>query len=164
MPEAQLFFVYGTLRRGDDNDITRLLPAPKFIGHANIAGTMYHLGGYPGVTLGGAGQIVGEVYSVSDELEKKLDAIESEYPAQPDEYFKRQIKVFFEDVITNYTQRVPRFSQRRHSPDFVLFQKSDLFFEFANPVKLIAYMYFCPPKQAAYFTIGFVLFCLISEH
>jgi gamma-glutamylcyclotransferase (GGCT)/AIG2-like uncharacterized protein YtfP len=26
-------------------------------------------------------------------LEKKLDAIESEYPAQPDEYFKRQITV-----------------------------------------------------------------------
>jgi gamma-glutamylcyclotransferase (GGCT)/AIG2-like uncharacterized protein YtfP len=93
MPEAQLFFVYGTLRRGDDNDITRLLPAPKFIGDANISGTMYHLGGYPGVTLGGTGQIVGEVYSVSAELEKKLDAIESEYPAQPDEYAKRRILV-----------------------------------------------------------------------
>jgi gamma-glutamylcyclotransferase (GGCT)/AIG2-like uncharacterized protein YtfP len=89
----QTFFVYGTLRRGDDNDITRLTPAPLLIGHAQIAGTMYHLGGYPGVTLGGTGQIVGEVYSVSAELEKKLDAIESEYPAQPDEYFKRQIRV-----------------------------------------------------------------------
>jgi gamma-glutamylcyclotransferase (GGCT)/AIG2-like uncharacterized protein YtfP len=89
----QTFFVYGTLRRGDDNDITRLTPAPLLIGHTHIAGTMYHLGGYPGVTLGGTGQIVGEVYSVSAELEKKLDAIESEYPAQPDEYFKRQIKV-----------------------------------------------------------------------
>jgi gamma-glutamylcyclotransferase (GGCT)/AIG2-like uncharacterized protein YtfP len=93
MPEAQLFFVYGTLRRGDDNDITRLAPAPVFIGTARIAGTMYHLGAYPGVTLGGSGQIVGEVYSVSAELEKKLDAIESEYPAQPDEYAKRRIKV-----------------------------------------------------------------------
>jgi gamma-glutamylcyclotransferase (GGCT)/AIG2-like uncharacterized protein YtfP len=89
----QTFFVYGTLRRGDDNDITRLTPAPLLIGHAHIAGTMYHLGGYPGVTLGGAGQIVGEVYSVSAELEKKLDAIESEYPAQPDEYFKRRLLV-----------------------------------------------------------------------
>jgi gamma-glutamylcyclotransferase (GGCT)/AIG2-like uncharacterized protein YtfP len=93
MPSDQFFFVYGTLRRGDDNDITRLTPAPQFVGSACIAGTMYHLGGYPGVTLGGAGQIVGEVYSVSAELEKKLDAIESEYPAQPDEYFKRQIRV-----------------------------------------------------------------------
>ena len=93
MPEAQLFFVYGTLRRGDDNDITCLSPAPQFIGNASIAGTMHHLGGYPGVTLGGSGQIVGEVYAVSTELEKTLDAIESEYPAQPDEYAKRAIRV-----------------------------------------------------------------------
>lgn len=93
MPEAQLFFVYGTLRRGDVNDITRLTPQPQFIGAASIAGTMYHLGGYPGVTLGGVNTIVGEVYAVSAALEKKLDAIESEYPAQPDEYAKRAIRV-----------------------------------------------------------------------
>jgi gamma-glutamylcyclotransferase (GGCT)/AIG2-like uncharacterized protein YtfP len=93
MPEAHLFFVYGTLRRGDDNDITRLVPPPQFIGEATIAGKMYHLGGYPGVSLGGSSQIIGEVYAVSAELEKKLDAIESEYPAQPDEYAKRAIRV-----------------------------------------------------------------------
>ncbi len=93
MPEAHLFFVYGTLRRGDDNDITRLMPAPQFIGHASIAGTMYHLGGYPGVTLGSESAIVGEVYAVSAQLEKTLDAIESEYPAQPDEYAKRAVRV-----------------------------------------------------------------------
>ncbi len=93
MPEPQLFFVYGTLRRGDDNDITQLSPAPEFMGSASIFGTMFHLGGYPGVTLGGEGQIVGEVYAVSAELEKTLDAIESEYPAQPDEYAKRPIRV-----------------------------------------------------------------------
>jgi gamma-glutamylcyclotransferase (GGCT)/AIG2-like uncharacterized protein YtfP len=93
MPEERFFFVYGTLRQGDDNDITRLSPAPRFIGNAHIRGTMYHLGGYPGVTLGGEGQIVGEVYAVSPELEAKLDAIESEYPAQSDEYAKREIDV-----------------------------------------------------------------------
>jgi gamma-glutamylcyclotransferase (GGCT)/AIG2-like uncharacterized protein YtfP len=93
MPEAKLFFVYGTLRQGDDNDITRLVPAPEFIGHAQIQGTMFHLGGYPGVTLSGTSQIKGEVYAVSSELEKKLDAIESEYPAQTDEYVKREIEV-----------------------------------------------------------------------
>jgi gamma-glutamylcyclotransferase (GGCT)/AIG2-like uncharacterized protein YtfP len=54
---------------------------------------MYHLGGYPGVILGGASVVLGEVYEVSAELEKKLDAIESEYPAQSDEYIKRQISV-----------------------------------------------------------------------
>jgi gamma-glutamylcyclotransferase (GGCT)/AIG2-like uncharacterized protein YtfP len=93
MPEELLFFVYGTLRQGDDNDITRLSPAPRLIGTAQIRGTMYHLGAYPGMTLSGEGQIVGEVYAVSAELEAKLDAIESEYPAQSDEYAKREIEV-----------------------------------------------------------------------
>ncbi len=97
MPETQLFFVYGTLRRGDDNDITCLSPAPAYLGEATIAGVMHHLGGYPGVTLDetgvGASRVIGEVYAVSAELEKKLDAIESEYPAQPDEYAKRAIRV-----------------------------------------------------------------------
>jgi gamma-glutamylcyclotransferase (GGCT)/AIG2-like uncharacterized protein YtfP len=87
------FFVYGTLRQGDDNDITRLQPAPRFIGPARIKGLMAHLGGYPGVTLGGDKDIIGEVYAVSQQLEQRLDAIESEYPAQPDEYAKRSISV-----------------------------------------------------------------------
>ncbi len=89
----RLFFVYGTLRKGDDNDITRLEPAPQLVGTARIQGVMYHLGAYPGVILGGNSEIVGEVYAVSSALEAKLDAIESEYPAQSDEYFKRAITV-----------------------------------------------------------------------
>lgn len=89
----RLFFVYGTLRRGGDNDITRLQPAPRCVGPARIHGLMHHLGGYPGVTLGGTAEVVGEVYAVGPALEAKLDAIESEYPAQADEYFKREITV-----------------------------------------------------------------------
>jgi gamma-glutamylcyclotransferase (GGCT)/AIG2-like uncharacterized protein YtfP len=92
-PHEKLFFVYGTLRKGDDNDITRLEPAPRLVGHARIKGVMHHLGGYPGVTLGGDTDIVGEVYAVGPVLEAKLDAIESEYPAQADEYAKRDISV-----------------------------------------------------------------------
>ena len=92
-PHEKLFFVYGTLRKGDDNDMTRLEPAPRLVGHARIKGVMHHLGGYPGVTLGGDKDVVGEVYAVSPELEAKLDAIESEYPAQADEYAKRDISV-----------------------------------------------------------------------
>jgi gamma-glutamylcyclotransferase (GGCT)/AIG2-like uncharacterized protein YtfP len=90
----RLFFVYGTLRQTGDNDITRLLPAPRFVGAARIKGVMVHLGGYPGVILGGEADIMGEVYAVSAELEAKLDAIESEYPAQSDEYIKRSITVW----------------------------------------------------------------------
>ncbi len=86
-------FVYGTLRRGEDNDITRLQPAPRFVGRAQIRGTLYHLGRYPGVVLGGEAWVQGEVYAISSELEQKLDEIESLYPEKTDEYFKREITV-----------------------------------------------------------------------
>jgi gamma-glutamylcyclotransferase (GGCT)/AIG2-like uncharacterized protein YtfP len=86
-------FVYGTLRRGDDNDITKLEPAPRFVGVAIIQGTMHHLGAYPGVVLGGGGQVVGEVYAITPALERQLDEIEALYPQQTDEYFKRHIPI-----------------------------------------------------------------------
>lgn len=88
-----LFFVYGTLRQSGANDITRLQPAPHFIGRSHISGTMADLGGYPGVTLSGQGRVVGEVYAVSAVLEAKLDAIEAEYPVSGDVYVKRDITV-----------------------------------------------------------------------
>lgn len=86
-------FVYGTLRRGDDNDINRFQPAPRFVGTGSVAGTMYHLGRYPGVVLGGSGRVLGEVYAIDAELERMLDELEEVYPQQTDEYFKRQIDV-----------------------------------------------------------------------
>jgi gamma-glutamylcyclotransferase (GGCT)/AIG2-like uncharacterized protein YtfP len=98
-PAARHVFVYGTLRRGDDNDITLLLPTPRFVGKAQIAGSMFHLGGYPGVTLGGTGVVQGEVYAISESLERVLDGIESEYPAQADEYYKRDIEVTVDGVL-----------------------------------------------------------------
>ena len=42
-PERHVF-VYGTLRRGQANDINRLLPAPRYVGQGVITGVMYHLG------------------------------------------------------------------------------------------------------------------------
>lgn len=95
-------FVYGTLRRGDDNDITRLSPSPRYIGPGLIHGVMYHLGAYPGVVLAqpsdaGAAQaggiVVGEVYAIEPELERILDEIEELYPQEKDEYAKRLIPV-----------------------------------------------------------------------
>ena len=98
MPEApsttqRHVFVYGTLRRGDDNDITRLKPEPVFVGSAAIAGTLYDLGAYPGIQLGGEGLVHGEVYAIALELEEQLDEIEELYPQQRDEYFKRIVPV-----------------------------------------------------------------------
>jgi len=84
-------FVYGTLRRGDDNDITLRQPVPRFVGEACIAGTLYHLGAYPGAVLGGSGVVLGEVYAISPALERDLDELEAVYPQQTDEYAKREI-------------------------------------------------------------------------
>ena len=86
-------FVYGTLRQGQANDITRLTPAPRLVGTGRVRGTLHHLGAYPGVVLGGEAQVLGEVYAVEPALEAQLDEIEMVYPQQRDEYFKRLITV-----------------------------------------------------------------------
>lgn len=97
-------FVYGTLRKGDDNDINRLSPRPQYVGLARVAGQMYHLGAYPGVILGpphangdGNQVVVGEVYLIEPELERVLDEIEELYPQQTDEYIKREVSVKLPD-------------------------------------------------------------------
>ena len=86
-------FVYGTLRRGQANDIMALQPAPAWVGRASVHGTLYDLGRYPGVVLGGTALVRGEVYEIAPALEEKLDEIEMIYPQQRDEYFKRELSV-----------------------------------------------------------------------
>ena len=90
---SRLVFVYGTLRRGQRNDIHRYQPAPRFVANAEIDGTLYHLGAYPGVVLGTGGSVVGEVYEIKPELERQLDALERITSRADDEYFKREISV-----------------------------------------------------------------------
>ena len=85
-------FVYGTLRRDDVRDITRLRPAPQFVGMASVAGVLYDLGPYPGVVLGGPARVTGEVYAISAELERQLDVIEEVWPQQTGEYRKQVVR------------------------------------------------------------------------
>lgn len=108
-------FVYGTLRQTGSNDITRLQPAPRFIGRAVVAGVLYHLGAYPGLVLargesadacGGSesnrgaevqgellSHVQGEVYAITPALESILDEIEGLGAHPTDEYTKRDIAV-----------------------------------------------------------------------
>jgi len=95
-PSARYVFVYGTLRKGEERDINRLRPAPRWIGRASIAGVMHHLGSYPGLVLGGQGTVHGEVYAVEAELERVLDEIEEVWPQQTGEYAKREVAVRLE--------------------------------------------------------------------
>ncbi|WP_341903145.1 gamma-glutamylcyclotransferase family protein [Polaromonas sp. YR568] len=100
-------FVYGTLRRGEVRDINRLQPAPRWVGQGRVAGVLYDLGSYPGLVLQPSGEmphdtptaalhdphVVGEVYSITPELERQLDAIEEVWPQQTGEYIRREVPV-----------------------------------------------------------------------
>ena len=86
-------FVYGTLRSGGSNDIARWLPAAHFVGKAEMAGTLYDLGAYPGARLGGTARLHGEVYRIAAELESQLDRLEEVRPDGQGEYLKREVRV-----------------------------------------------------------------------
>jgi gamma-glutamylcyclotransferase (GGCT)/AIG2-like uncharacterized protein YtfP len=86
-------FVYGTLRRSGRNDIARYRPQPVCLGEASIAGTLYDLGAYPGVVLGGAGRVKGEVYVVEPSVEAALDVLEEVADDDSGEYIKRRVRV-----------------------------------------------------------------------
>ena len=86
-------FVYGTLRRHGRNDIARYRPTPVFVGEASIAGTLYDLGAYPGIVLGGAGRVKGEIYRVEPAVETALDLLEEVAEDDSGEYIKREVRV-----------------------------------------------------------------------
>lgn len=97
-------FVYGTLRRGEINDINRLRPAPRWHGHATVRGVLFDLGAYPGLRLASSlepddplwracVEVAGEVYAIDAALEPVLDEIEEVFPQRSGEYAKREVDV-----------------------------------------------------------------------
>ena len=92
-PAHRHVFVYGTLRVGQERDINRLQPAPIFISDSKINGTLYDLGCYPGIRLGGEKSVQGEVYQITPELERQLDDIEEVWPQQTGEYVRQEVVV-----------------------------------------------------------------------
>lgn len=95
MPEATArhVFVYGTLRKGERNDINHLSPAPRFVGMGTVNGRLYLVSWYPGLVLSEEGVVGGEVYAIEPQLERRLDEIEEIYPQPTGEYFKRLLIV-----------------------------------------------------------------------
>ncbi len=84
-----LVFVYGTLRRGDARSMSVRFPDSKFIAEAQVSGSLYDLGAYPGLLLNESNSsVLGEVYEVDDETLKKLDDFEaSSY------YWRKQVEI-----------------------------------------------------------------------
>ena len=95
-PRVRHVFVYGTLRRGEQRDINRLRPAPRWVGQASVPGHIVELGRYPGLVLGAPGHVTGEVYEISAALERQLDVIEEVWPTPNGEYVKCEMAVRLE--------------------------------------------------------------------
>jgi gamma-glutamylcyclotransferase (GGCT)/AIG2-like uncharacterized protein YtfP len=97
MPELPYLFVYGTLRCAAATEWSRFLTAvSRFVGAGRTHGALFHLDGYPGMTVGaGDGAFVsGEVYLLTDPSSSLpcLDAYEGCGPGNPLPHeFERQV-------------------------------------------------------------------------
>ena len=88
-----LVFVYGTLRRGGAGAMHIRFPGSKFIADAQVMGSLYDLGAYPGLLLNESNSlVVGEVYEVDDETLKRLDDFEAS-----SSYRRKQVEISLGD-------------------------------------------------------------------
>ena len=97
---SDLLFVYGTLMRGFDHPMAKLLSgSADFIGEARCTGRLYQVKHYPGMALSDdPGDIVfGELYRLRRpaELLREFDMYEAcgEGFAQPTEYIRQMLAV-----------------------------------------------------------------------
>jgi gamma-glutamylcyclotransferase (GGCT)/AIG2-like uncharacterized protein YtfP len=86
-------FVYGTLRKGQRNDINLYQPQPLYMGSTWVKGQLHSRGWYPGIRLGGEHKVWGEVYQVSAHLLAQLDVLEEVAPVPSGEYQRIQMEV-----------------------------------------------------------------------
>ncbi len=60
-------FVYGTLRRGSDNDFARLLhETSDFVSTGHLRGSLYRIAHYPGWVEDSGGWVTGEIWQPRD--------------------------------------------------------------------------------------------------
>jgi gamma-glutamylcyclotransferase (GGCT)/AIG2-like uncharacterized protein YtfP len=97
-------FVYGTLMRGFDHPMARLLSAnADFLGPATCRGRLYRVKHYPGLVLSDdpADLVFGELYRLRqrDAMLREFDMYEAcgEGFAQPTEYLRKMLQVALED-------------------------------------------------------------------
>ena len=97
-------FVYGTLMRGFDHPMAKLLSRnADFIGEASCRGRLYRVKHYPGLVLSDdpADLVFGELYRLRqrDAMLREFDMYEAcgEGFAQPTEYLRKTLQVALED-------------------------------------------------------------------
>src|SRR6202035_4786048 len=101
---SDLLFVYGTLMRGYDHPMAKLLSAhADFIGEATCRGRLYLIKHYPGLVLSDEPDdiVFGELYRLrrAAELLREFDMYEAcgeEFP-QPTEYIRQMLQVALAD-------------------------------------------------------------------
>src|SRR5271154_939562 len=101
---SDLLFVYGTLMRGFDHPMAKLLSrSADFIGEASCRGRLYRVKHYPGLVLSDDPTEVGfgEVYRLREReaLLREFDMYEAcgEGFAEPTEYLRRMLTVMLGD-------------------------------------------------------------------
>jgi gamma-glutamylcyclotransferase (GGCT)/AIG2-like uncharacterized protein YtfP len=101
---SDLLFVYGTLMRGYDNPMAKLLSAnADFLGQANCRGRLYQVKHYPGLVLSTevADVVFGELYRLRavEDLLREFDMYEAcgEGFAKPTQYVRQMLPVTLAD-------------------------------------------------------------------
>ena len=101
---SDLLFVYGTLMRGFDHPMAKLLSrSADFVGEAQCRGRLYRIKHYPGLLLSDdPGDVVfGELYQLRarDELLREFDMYEAcgEGFKEPTEYVRQMLSVTLDD-------------------------------------------------------------------
>jgi len=101
---SDLLFVYGTLMRGLDHPMAKLLSrSADFIGEAKCRGRLYRIKHYPGLVLSEdpADVVFGEVYRLRarEALLREFDMYEAcgEGFPEPTEYIRKMLKVTLSD-------------------------------------------------------------------
>ena len=93
---AQLLFVYGTLRLGGSNDIRRFGPHSRLLGPARVQGRLHDLGSYPDMVLGGPAWVWGELHWIEPAIEPALDDLEEVWPQRSGVYRRTRVLAVFE--------------------------------------------------------------------
>ncbi|MDQ2137755.1 Bcr/CflA family efflux MFS transporter [Alcaligenaceae bacterium B3P038] len=96
---AMHVFIYGTLRRGEINDLAlvakgRQLPEPTWVGASEVAGALIDFGDWPGLLAEVPDRRVrGEVYRIDPRLLPVLDEIEEYDAARRTVFVRREVDV-----------------------------------------------------------------------
>jgi gamma-glutamylcyclotransferase (GGCT)/AIG2-like uncharacterized protein YtfP len=84
-----LVFVYGTLRSGGAGAMSIRFPSSRFIADAEVSGSLYDLGAYPGLLLNESNSsTIGEVYEVDGATLNRLDDFEAS-----SHYLRKQVEI-----------------------------------------------------------------------